>query len=120
VQGTTLSLVAKWLHVALPFKVKPKSPVDAFLADEAKSFIREIIIPENNHSVGKAVVQLKFPRKAIIAMISRNDKFLTPNGATEIEPNDMLIVLTEDNETLKEVYQSLGLDMIKEEEESLT
>ena len=116
VQGTTLSLVAKWLHVALPFKVKPKSPVDAFLADGAKSFIREIIIPENNHSVGKPIVQLKFPRKAIIAMISRDDKFLTPNGTTEIEPNDMLIVLTEDSETLKEVYESLGLDMIKEEE----
>ncbi len=119
VQGTTLSLVAKWLHVALPFKSKPKSPVDAFLADGAKSFIREIIIPENNHSVGKRIVQLKFPRKAIIAMISRDDKFLTPNGATEIEPNDMLIVLTEDSETLGEVYESLGLDMIKEEEESL-
>ncbi len=116
VQGTTLSLVAKWLHVALPFKVKPKSPVDAFLSDGAKSFIREIIIPENNHSVGKPIVQLKFPRKAIIAMISRDDKFLTPNGTTEIEPNDMLIVLTEDSETLKEVYESLGLDMIKEEE----
>ncbi|MFO8146343.1 MAG: potassium/proton antiporter [Bacteroidota bacterium] len=120
VQGTTLSLVAKWLHVALPFKVKPKSPVDAFLADGAKSFIREIIIPENNHSVGKPIVQLKFPRKAIIAMISRDDKFLTPNGLTEIEPNDMLIVLTEDSETLKEVYESLGLDMVKEEEESFT
>ncbi|MFN4764495.1 potassium/proton antiporter [Gillisia sp. Q332] len=120
VQGTTLSLVAKWLHVALPFKVKPKSPVDAFLADGAKSFIREIIIPENNHSVGKPIVRLKFPRKAIIAMISRDDKFLTPNGTTEIEPNDMLIVLTEDSETLKEVYESLGLDMINEEEESFT
>ncbi|HSM64131.1 MAG TPA: potassium/proton antiporter, partial [Gillisia sp.] len=119
VQGTTLSIVAKWLHVALPFKVKPKSPVDAFLADGAKSFIREIIIPENNHSVGKRIVQLKFPRKAIIAMISRDDKFLTPNGATEIEPNDMLIVLTEDSETLREVYKSLGLNMIKEEDESL-
>lgn len=120
VQGTTLSLVAKWLHVALPFKVKPKSPVDAFLADGAKSFIREIIIPENNHSVGKPIVQLKFPRKAIIAMISRDDKFLTPNGTTEIEPNDMLIVLTEDRETLREVYESLGLDIVKEEEESFT
>ena len=120
VQGTTLSLVAKWLHVALPFKVKPKSPVDAFLADGAKSFIREIVIPENNHSVGKPIVQLEFPRKAIIAMISRDDKFLTPNGTTEIEPNDMLIVLAEDSQTLGEVYESLGLDRVKEEEESFS
>lgn len=117
VQGTSLSLIAKWLHVALPGKEKPKSPVDTFLNDGAKSFIREIVIPENNHSVGKAIVDLKFPRKAIIAMISRNDKFITPNGATEIEPNDMLIILTEDQDTLKEVYKSLNLNMQKEEDE---
>lgn len=117
VQGTTLSLVAKWLHVALPFKSKPRSPVDAFLADDAKSLIREIIIPEHNHSIGKRIVQLNFPRKAIIAMISRNDKFLTPNGATEIEPEDMLIVLTEDEKTMEEVYENLGMEMKIHEEE---
>lgn len=118
IQGTTLSLVAKWLHVALPFKAKPKSPVDSFLADGAKSFFREIVITESNHSVGKKIVQLHFPRKAIIAMISRNGKFLTPNGATEIEPEDMLIVLTEDKKTLEEVYLSLGMDMVYEEEQN--
>jgi len=119
VQGTSLSLIAKWLHVALPGKAKLKSPVDTFLNDGAKSFIREIVIPENNHSVGKAIVDLKFPRKAIIAMISRNDKFLTANGATEIEPNDMLIILTEDQDTLKEVYKCLNLNMQQEEDESI-
>ena len=31
VQGTSLSLIAKWLHVALPGKAKPKSPVDTCL-----------------------------------------------------------------------------------------
>src|SRR5690606_30722696 len=29
IQGTTLSLVARWLHVALPSKVKPRSPVES-------------------------------------------------------------------------------------------
>jgi cell volume regulation protein A len=116
VQGTSLSLIAKWLHVALPGKAKPRSPVDAFLNDGVKSYIREIVIPENNHSVGKAIVDLKFPRKAIIAMISRNDKFITPSGSTEIEPNDMLIILTEDQDTLKEVYKCLNLNMRQEED----
>jgi len=110
IQGTTLSVVAKWLHVALPFKSKPLSPVDSFLADGAKSFIREITILENNHSVGKKIVDLKFPRGAIIAMISRGNKFLTPNGTTVIEPDDMLIVLTEDKESLKGVYKSLKIN----------
>ncbi len=116
IQGTTLSIVAKWLHVALPGKVKPRSPVDTFLNDGVKSFIREIIIPENNHIIGKRIVDLHFPRKAIIAMISRNDKFITPSGTTEIMPEDMLIVLTEDQNTLTEVYERLNIDMHQLEE----
>ncbi|HSJ12519.1 MAG TPA: potassium/proton antiporter [Gillisia sp.] len=118
VQGTTLSIVAKWLHVSIPGKVKPRSPVDTFLNEGAKSFLREIIIPEDNHIIGKRIVELKFPRKAIIAMISRNDKFITPIGSTEIEPNDMLIVLTEDQRTLVEVYESLHLNMEQEEDDN--
>ena len=115
IQGTTLSKVAHWLHVALPGNVKPKSPVDAFLADGIKSLIREITIPPDSFAAGKRVVDLHFPKKAIIAMISRNGKFLTPNGATEIEANDMLIVLLEDKRSLDNVYASLELPPEEEE-----
>ncbi len=117
IQGTTLSTVAKWLHVALPGKVKPKSPVDTFLSDSTKSLIREITIPPDNFSVGKRIVDLHFPRKAIIAMISREDKFLTPNGATELQENDTLIVLMEDEKNLENVYESLFLNPEKHAEE---
>lgn len=119
VQGTTLSTVAKWLHVALPKTVKKVSPVDAFLADGTKSLIREITIPPDNFSVGKRIVDLHFPRTAIIAMISRNGKFLTPNGATEIMEEDTLIVLMENKKNVERVYHSLHLtydpDTIEEE-----
>lgn len=117
IQGTTLSIVAKWMRVALPGKIKPRSPVDTFLNDGAKSFIREIVIPEESYIIGKRIVELRFPRKAIIAMISRNDKFITPSGSTEIEPNDMLIILTEDKDSLSAVYKTLEMDMHQEEEE---
>lgn len=117
IQGTTLSIVAKWMRVALPGKIKPRSPVDTFLNDGAKSLIREIVIPEESYIIGKRIVELRFPRKAIIAMISRNDKFITPSGSTEIEPNDMLIILTEDKDSLSAVYKTLGMDMHQEEEE---
>lgn len=109
IQGTTLSAVARWLHVALPKKVKKQSPVDAFLADGTKSLIREIVIPSDNFSIGKRIVDLHFPKNAIIAMISRNGKFLTPNGATEIEEDDTLIVLLEDQKNVEAVYHSLHL-----------
>lgn len=119
-QGTTLSVVAKWLHVALPMKVKPKSPVDSFLSDGTKSMIREITIPEDNFSIGKRIVELKFPRKAIIAMISRDGNFLTPNGTTEIQENDTLIILLEDKKNLEGVYESLFLNPDEVEDEEFT
>ncbi|MGI0108067.1 potassium/proton antiporter [Salinimicrobium sp. WS361] len=117
VQGTTLSKVAHWLHVALPKKAKKISPVDAFLADGTKSLIREITIPSENFSVGKRIVDLHFPRNAIIAMISRNGKFLTPNGATQIEEDDTLIVLMENQRNIEAVYNSLHLTYDPETED---
>ena len=84
--------------------------MDAFLADGTKSLIREIHIPEDNFSIGKRIVDLHFPKNAIIAMISRDDKFLTPNGATEIQEDDTLIVLMENQENVEAVYHSLHLD----------
>ncbi|HET8885146.1 MAG TPA: potassium/proton antiporter [Salinimicrobium sp.] len=116
IQGTTLSIVAKWLHVALPFKVKRKSPVDVFLSEGSKSLIKEIDIPKENFAVGKRIVELDFPKKAIIAMISREDKFITPNGASEIAAGDTLIILLENKEALNEVYKSLNLPQPREEE----
>jgi potassium/hydrogen antiporter len=62
VQGTTLSVIAKWLHVALPERVKPKSSVELFLSDRAKTEMVEIQIPDDCFAVGKEIVELHFPK----------------------------------------------------------
>lgn len=111
IQGTTLSIIAKWLHVALPEKAKPKSPVDIFLSDRVKTAMAEIEIKENSFPVDKKIIELQFPKTAIIAMINRNNNFITPNGSTEIKANDTLIVLSDSNEAMNKVYESLEMDM---------
>lgn len=107
IQGTTLSVVAKWLHVALPEKVKPKTPIEEMFSEDAKSEFAEILIGENSSVVGKKILDLNFPKNAIIALIKRNGKFLTPNGSTVIEGNDMLMVLSENKDGLERVYKKL-------------
>ncbi|MGF1636813.1 MAG: potassium/proton antiporter, partial [Cyclobacteriaceae bacterium] len=42
IQGTTLTTVAKWLHVALPEKAKPKAPLDLFLTEHVRNAMAEI------------------------------------------------------------------------------
>lgn len=105
IQGTTLTTVAKWLHVALPEKVKPQSPTDAFLAELPKAAMKEIEIEAGNAAIGKKIVELGFPKAAIIAMIKRNGKYITPNGSTIIEPSDTLIVLSDTPEGIDKVYE---------------
>ncbi|UII32796.1 potassium/proton antiporter [Fulvivirga ulvae] len=108
-QGTTLSIVAKWLHVALPQKAKPKTPIDLFLAEGAKSEITEISLPGQNSTVGKKIVELDFPKTAIIAMIKRKGKFLTPNGTTVLEAGDTLIILSENKQGVEQARISLNI-----------
>lgn len=109
IQGTTLSKVATWFKVALPEKAKPVSPLDSFLKEDPKTAMVEINIPEENVVVGKKILELGFPKNAIIAMIKRNKNYITPNGTTKILGNDTLIVLAENYDHLKNVYEVLNL-----------
>lgn len=42
-------------------------------------------------------------------MIKRGEKFITPNGATKLEQDDRLFVLSETRETLSKVFNCLEL-----------
>jgi potassium/hydrogen antiporter len=77
VEGTTLPIVARWLHVALPEKVKPPAPTEAFLAEHPNTVIREMVVNEDCHAAGKKIVDLNFPKTAL-AMIKRHDKYPLP------------------------------------------
>ena len=112
IQGTTLSIIAKWLGVALPEESKLKTPLDYIVNDSAKAIMIEIAIPEHSFPVNKKIVDLHFPKTAIIAMINREDKFITPSGSTEVLANDTLIVLSETQKGLNKVYECLDLSPV--------
>src|SRR5688572_24202228 len=60
-QGTTLGLVAKWLHVLVPPKAKRRSGFDFEITDKIKSEMREIVLPEKSKAVLKKIVDLRIP-----------------------------------------------------------
>ncbi|MEX2594089.1 MAG: potassium/proton antiporter [Anditalea sp.] len=110
IQGTTLGVVAKWLHVALPEKAKPRNPVDMLLSEGAKTAMKEIRLPTTGYPVGKKIVELEFPKTAIIAMIKRDEQYLTPNGSTVLEGDDVLIVLSDKEEGIHKVEACLNIE----------
>jgi len=107
VQGTTLSVVAKWLKVSLPEKVKPISEVEKFILELPKSSLKEFDILHGFTSIGKRIFELKLPKTAFIALIKRNDSYIRPGGSTAIEAGDTLVVLADSPDQLLEVEQAL-------------
>lgn len=108
IQGTTLPIVAKWLHLTLPEKIRHRPLSDIERAETTKSVFTEINVPEGCPAIGKQLVELGLPKAVEISFIQRNDKYFTPNGSTLVEANDKLYVLAENNEVLTKVFECLG------------
>jgi cell volume regulation protein A len=84
-QGTTLSYIAKLLHVSVPKNVKRRMGVDM------------------------DIVTLGFPKAAHIMTIKRGDKYIVPVGSTKLLGGDKLLILAEDKKTLQKVYDTLQI-----------
>jgi len=112
IQGTTLSIVAKWLGVALPEQAKKVTATDLLLSENPKAEMKEILITSDCFAVDKKIVELGFPKNAIIAMIIRDNNYITPNGATKIKAQDTLIVLADRHNVFDEVYKTLKTQKI--------
>ncbi|MDE2027086.1 MAG: potassium/proton antiporter [Candidatus Omnitrophica bacterium] len=90
-QGTTLSLVAKYLKVAAPLKNRQASL--EFGNGETDAGLEDLIVPYNSPASGRPLYKLDIPKGCLIALISRNDKSFVPNGQTVIEEGDVLLVI---------------------------
>lgn len=108
-QGTTLSVIAKWLRVAVPESLKRKFPLDLELKDGSKSELVELDIPEQSIAIGKQLVQLKVPKQTLVVLIHRDEKYLTPSGETEIQKGDHLLILANNKEVIPEIYECFGV-----------
>ncbi|NRR91969.1 potassium/proton antiporter [Winogradskyella undariae] len=112
IQGTTLSLFAKWLKVALPEKVKPIAENERYILNLPKSAMEEVSILPNSFAVDKRIIDLHFPISVFIVMIKRGDKFVRPGGSTVIEANDTLVLLLDKEDSLDEVNAALAQNKI--------
>ncbi len=111
-QGTTLSVFAKWLKVALSENEKQPVNISDYSIDKSelpKATMQEVTINESSSAVNKKIVDLSLPNNTLIAIIRRDDKYLTPNGSTVIELNDKLTILSDDKNSIEEAKRQLDL-----------
>lgn len=110
VQGTSLPIVARWLNLAeTPQKYKAFEDFDVEFAEEIKSAMTEILITEETLKYGKNLIEMPLPDKTLVVMVKRGEQFFVPTGQTELHAGDKLLVISDDEEALKETYLNIGI-----------
>ncbi len=107
IQGTTVTTVAKWLHLVDAPERKDQFGIE--LPDEIKSAMSEIEITAEVLLHGNKLMQLTLPDHTLAVMVKRNGRYFIPKGNTELRENDILLMISDNDEALLQAYDSLGI-----------
>ena len=120
VQGTTVPIVAGWLGLA--GKDKPQSKLQKFeveLSDEIKSSMSELTLQPDHLSHGHRIMDMPLPENTLVVMVNRGDHYFVPTGTTELEPDDVVLLISDNEKTLEDTYAQLGIVVEQEEKNKL-
>lgn len=110
VQGASLPRVAKWLGLAeKPLRYKAFEDFDVEFAEEIKSAMTEIHISEETLQYGRNLIEMPLPDKTLVVMVKRGEQYFVPTGQTELHAGDKLLVITDNEEALRETYRNIGI-----------
>lgn len=107
IQGTTVTLVAKWLdQIDEPEK---KGEFGIELPEEIKSAMSEIDLTSSVLSHGTKLMELTLPDHTLAVMVKRKGRYFIPKGNTELKENDKLLLISDNDEALLQAYEALGV-----------
>ncbi|KAF5047346.1 hypothetical protein DSECCO2_461290 [anaerobic digester metagenome] len=108
-QGTYLSKIAVWLGLVDEHQQKDNRDFDIELPEDIGSVTAEITLDETILPKEKKLMDLPFPEKSLVVLVLRGDGYYIPTGQTLMKSGDKLLIISENEETLKQTYQRLGL-----------
>lgn len=108
-QGTTVTLTARWLSLSSPIKEKTKD-FQLDLAEEMKSVVAEVTITPDLLTESDRLKDMHFPQNTLAIMVKRYDNYFIPSGSTRLIPGDRLLVLADNEEKLRHTLAHLGIE----------
>lgn len=108
IQGPSIPLAAKWLKLDAPLRSKRRYPIEFERVEGMDGELDEIEIPKNSIACGKHIYEMKFPKSALVLLITKNEKFIVPSGDTVLETGDVLLVLA-DAPTFKRMREMIEM-----------
>ena len=106
-QGTTLTLVARWLKVREEVPDRPVYPIAYRPTGTGRNDMAEVDVGPGSEADGRRIMDLKLPPDALVILVHRGGEFLVPKGATTLRAGDSVLVLALGDD-LRAVQTKLG------------
>ncbi|GAB1416042.1 potassium/proton antiporter [Paludibacter sp.] len=109
-QGTSVAIVARWLGLAEKTpKTKKMKEFEIELADEIKSATCEIKVNQKMLEHGSLLMHMNLPENTLVVMIKRDGRYFVPQGNTQLEVGDSMLMITDNEQALRETQRMLGV-----------
>ena len=107
-QGTMIPQVARWLKLDLPMKKKEKlREFDVEFSDDIKSAMSEMQVTPKMLATGDRLMDITIPDNTLVAMVKRDHQYFIPRGNTHLTVGDVVLIITDNEEALKEVRRMM-------------
>lgn len=108
IQGTLLGTIAQWLGLTNESKKKHQHhDFDLDISEDMGSLTAEITLNKRALRQGKLLMELPLPADALVVLVKRDNEYFIPKGKTEMKVGDKLLIITNKQETIEEVYNKL-------------
>ena len=102
VQGTSVSFVARLLHLSTPLE-KTGNDFGVELPEEIDTHLSDMTITMEMLNEADTLKDMNLPKGTLVMIVKRGDEFLIPNGTLKLHVGDKLLLISEKNkqETVK-------------------
>lgn len=94
VQGTTVSFVARLLHLSTPLE-KTGNDFGVELPEEIDTDLSDMTITKMMLNETKTLKDMNLPQGTLVMIVKRGEKFLIPNGTLKLRTGDKLLLISE-------------------------
>lgn len=94
VQGTTVSFVARLLHLSTPLE-KTGNDFGVELPEEIDTDLSDMTITKMMLNETKTLKDMNLPQGTLVMIVKRGEKFLIPNGTLKLRAGDKLLLISE-------------------------
>lgn len=94
IQGTSISFVAKLLHLSTPLE-DDSNQFGIELPEELNTHLFEITVNDTMLRHGTTLKEMRIPEGTLVMIIKRDDQFLIPNGSLNLHVDDVLLLISE-------------------------